>query len=64
MTIKTKALLAATAVGAAVLIRNLRNQQPDRSFVGQVVLITGGSRGLGLQLARELGHLRPRLGRA
>ena len=61
MTIKTKALLAAGAVGAAVLIRNLKNKQPDRSFVGQIVLITGGSKGLGLQLAREFGRRGARL---
>lgn len=61
MTMKTKAVLAATAVGAAVLIRNLKNRQPDRSFLGQVVLITGGSKGLGLQMAREFGRRGARL---
>ena len=61
MTVKTKAILAATAVGAAVLIRNLKSTRPDHSFVGQVVLITGGSKGLGLQLAREFGSRGARL---
>ena len=61
MTIKTKAVLTAAAVGAAVLIRNYKNRQPDRSFLGQVVLITGGSRGLGLQMAREFGRRGARL---
>jgi short-subunit dehydrogenase len=52
MKLKTKALIVAAGVGAAVLIRNA-NRKIDRSFLGQVVLITGGSKGLGLQLARE-----------
>lgn len=47
-----KALLAAGAAGlaAAVLFRPRRSW----SFAGKVVLITGGSRGLGLLLARQL----------
>ncbi len=52
MKLKTKALLLGVGVGAAVLIRNA-NRKADRSFLGQVVLITGGSKGLGLQMARE-----------
>jgi len=46
-------LLAAglAAVGAGLLYRRLRHRY---SFEGKVALITGGSRGLGLVLAREL----------
>jgi NAD(P)-dependent dehydrogenase (short-subunit alcohol dehydrogenase family) len=43
------------AVGAAGSILLLRKQNPaDRNLAGQTALITGGSRGLGFILAREL----------
>ena len=42
------------AAGAAGLALGLRRAFPRFSFAGKVVLITGGSRGLGLVLAREL----------
>jgi len=42
----------AAGVGAAVAASTLLRRTPD-DLAGQVVLITGGSRGLGLSLARE-----------
>src|SRR2546429_1023104 len=44
-------LWAAGAAGAGVA---LRRAFPSFSFAGRVVLVTGGSRGLGLVMAREL----------
>jgi hypothetical protein len=44
-------LMLAGAAGAVLLARVLRGSGP--SLAGRVVLITGGSRGLGLVLARE-----------
>lgn len=46
-------LAAVGAVGAAVLARRLRRAEPI-DFAGRTVLVTGGSRGLGLLMAREL----------
>jgi NAD(P)-dependent dehydrogenase (short-subunit alcohol dehydrogenase family) len=44
-----------SAAGAAVLFSLLRNwNRPDPDLSGQTALITGGSRGLGFILAREL----------
>jgi NAD(P)-dependent dehydrogenase (short-subunit alcohol dehydrogenase family) len=43
--------MLAGAAGAVLLARVLRGSGP--SLAGRVVLITGGSRGLGLVLARE-----------
>src|SRR4051794_24162301 len=43
----------AAGVGAAVAAQVLLRSDDDDSMRGQVVLITGGSRGLGLSLARE-----------
>src|SRR3954447_8907933 len=43
----------AAGVGAAVAAQALLRSDDDDSMRGQVVLITGGSRGLGLSLARE-----------
>ena len=45
-------LLAAGGIGALCLLRRMR--QPSYSMQGKTVLVTGGSRGLGLVLAREL----------
>jgi NAD(P)-dependent dehydrogenase (short-subunit alcohol dehydrogenase family) len=42
------------AAGAAGVAVGLRRAFPSFSFAGKVVLITGGSRGLGLVMAREL----------
>jgi NAD(P)-dependent dehydrogenase (short-subunit alcohol dehydrogenase family) len=53
-------LAAAAGVAAGVmLVRRLR--APDAGFRGQVVVITGSSRGLGLALAREFGARGARL---
>jgi short-subunit dehydrogenase len=43
---------AAIGIGSAILTRYIRNKR-TYSFSGKVVLITGGSRGLGLVLARK-----------
>jgi NAD(P)-dependent dehydrogenase (short-subunit alcohol dehydrogenase family) len=52
MEVNRKALLIAGGTAAAVLIgAKLRNARAD--LAGQVVLITGGSRGLGLAMTRE-----------
>src|SRR5438874_2079791 len=45
------ALLGGAALGAWVLTRAIRG---GYSFAGKVVLISGGSRGLGLVIARQL----------
>ena len=50
----TKALAAAGGVGAFLAAREVINRAREGSLDGQVVLITGGSRGLGLAMAREL----------
>lgn len=56
MTLRNKAgLLAAGGIGFAIAaaIRNRRgSRRSTRSFRGRVVAITGGSRGLGLEMAR------------
>ena len=44
-------MLGATALG---LLAIARTRPPRYSFAGKVVLITGGSRGLGLVMARQL----------
>src|SRR6185295_10426807 len=50
-------LAAGTAVlGAALLLKSLRRNRA-MDFQDRVALITGGSRGLGLLIARELGRL-------
>src|SRR4051812_10962871 len=45
-------LLAAASVGLALAIRDRARRQRCISFAGKTVLITGGSRGLGLEMAR------------
>ncbi|HVF87763.1 MAG TPA: SDR family NAD(P)-dependent oxidoreductase [Pyrinomonadaceae bacterium] len=47
-------LLAAAGVGALLAARAVLKRQRGYDFRGKAVLITGGSRGLGLVLAREL----------
>lgn len=48
------ALLAAALIGAAMAGRRLLAGRGDTELAGQVALVTGGSRGLGFILAREL----------
>lgn len=48
-----KALFAAAGVGAGLAARHLLKTRSEAALRGNVVLITGGSRGLGLALARE-----------
>ena len=46
--------LAAAGIGAVAAYTALRRPRSDYDFQNRVVLITGGSRGLGLVLARQL----------
>ncbi|MGV3723611.1 MAG: SDR family NAD(P)-dependent oxidoreductase [Actinomycetota bacterium] len=46
-------LTAAATVGAALALRAIWNRAREYQLCGKTVLITGGSRGLGLVLARE-----------
>jgi len=50
---KTVAAIAATGVAAGVIANTLYQRSRERVISGDVVLITGGSRGLGLALARR-----------
>jgi NAD(P)-dependent dehydrogenase (short-subunit alcohol dehydrogenase family) len=52
--------LGSLAVGAALLTHALRGRRA-MDFTGRTALITGGSRGLGLLIARELGRLGARV---
>ncbi len=57
-----KATACAVGVGAAfALLGAFRTRARRRKLSGQVVLITGGSRGFGLALAREFGNLECRI---
>jgi short-subunit dehydrogenase len=49
-------LLAAGAVGAGLVLRQRDRHRRALDFRDSVVLVTGGSRGLGLLLAREFGR--------
>ncbi|PYQ98531.1 MAG: hypothetical protein DMF97_12445, partial [Acidobacteria bacterium] len=62
MTSKQQTAVAASAVaiGAALVARRFRSGRAIQ-FQNRSVLITGGSRGLGLLLARELGREGARL---
>ena len=50
---RTKIALAATGVAAGVVAKRFFDRSRERRIGGDVVLITGGSRGLGLALARR-----------
>ena len=52
--LKKTALLAASAWGTLQLARYIIRQRRDFSWLGKRVVITGGSRGLGLVIARQL----------
>jgi NAD(P)-dependent dehydrogenase (short-subunit alcohol dehydrogenase family) len=51
---RNKLLLLAAGAGAFVVARSLARRMNQYDMRGRVVLITGGSRGLGLVMAREL----------
>ena len=52
---RTQIIAAATAVGAGCLALSRMRGRARMDLRGKTVIITGGSRGLGLQLAREFG---------
>ena len=58
MSRQTRRLLATTAAvaGLALARRLLATSRPLRDFRGRAVLVTGGSRGLGLEVARAFAH--------
>ena len=58
---QTSILRIAALAGAAVLARSLYRHISAFSFKGKSVLITGGSRGLGLVLARQFARERARV---
>ncbi len=53
MTGKNKLVLTAAGVGAALAARELLTRSREANLKGQVVMITGGSKGLGIALARR-----------
>jgi NAD(P)-dependent dehydrogenase (short-subunit alcohol dehydrogenase family) len=57
---KRNLILAALGAGAVVAAQAWRRRS-DYDFAGKAVVITGGSRGLGLVMARELAHEGARL---
>jgi NAD(P)-dependent dehydrogenase (short-subunit alcohol dehydrogenase family) len=59
--VNNKLLFGALGAGAFLAARHLFRQLNAYSFRGRVVLITGGSRGLGLLIARELAREGARL---
>jgi NAD(P)-dependent dehydrogenase (short-subunit alcohol dehydrogenase family) len=59
--IQKSILLAVAAVGAGIGIRTALRMRREYDLNNRVVLITGGSRGLGLLLAREFGRQSARI---
>ncbi len=53
MTGRQKLMIAAAGAGAGVIARELLKRSNDPVIAGDVALITGGSKGLGLELARQ-----------
>lgn len=58
---KRALILAGASAGALLALRALKRRQAGYSFRNRVVVITGGSRGLGLVLAREFAREGARL---
>jgi NAD(P)-dependent dehydrogenase (short-subunit alcohol dehydrogenase family) len=54
MTLNRRTVGVAVALGAALAVREVRRRRRAIDFAGRAVVITGGSRGLGLVLARHL----------
>jgi NAD(P)-dependent dehydrogenase (short-subunit alcohol dehydrogenase family) len=52
---RKRVILATAGIGAALAGRRLL-ARPEADLTGEVAIVTGGSRGLGLLLARELAH--------
>jgi len=50
---KNKVLLTAVGLGAGLAVRELIGRKREENLSGQVVLITGGSKGLGIAMARR-----------
>lgn len=58
---KRNLMLAAAGIGAFLAAQAWQRRRSDYDFAGKSVVVTGGSRGLGLVLARELAHQGARL---
>jgi NAD(P)-dependent dehydrogenase (short-subunit alcohol dehydrogenase family) len=56
MTNRTKLAIAMSGIAAGMVARKALHRSREQPVAGEVVLITGGSRGLGLALARQFGR--------